>query len=155
MSFRPSVALAVIVDVEVTDAWVGLTIDLDVSKLDVDILQVHDIISDSEPITASTPVDQIYSNLTMVVPSIGFDTLAIFQKSTYFLGVKSSAAQPFEEDPPDINLTIACYFYDAAKKALAPATQSKIKVSSAVRDQSPSLAVAALLFSMTLMFAWA
>lgn len=124
-------------------------------KLDVDILQVHDVTSDCKPITPSTPADQIYSNLTMVVPSIGFDTLAVFQETGDFLGFKLSAAQPFEADPPNINLTTACFFYDAAKKALAPATQSKTKVSSAVRDQHPSFAVAALLFTMTLMFAWA
>ena len=91
----------------------------------------------------------------MVVPSIGFDIAEVFNEAVTFLGADISAGQPFEQDPANRNLTTACFFYDAAKKALAPATESKTKVSSAVRFQNPTFATAALLVAMTLMFALA
>ncbi len=80
------------------------------------------------PANSSTPSDQIYQNLTLIAPSIGFDTIEIFNESVYFLGLKKSGGQHYEQSK-DFDLSTDCLFYDAAKKSLGPATAIKSKVS--------------------------
>ena len=145
LSFRPSVAFALAIDVLVADASVALTVDLDIPKLDVDITQVHNVTSDCKPVSvdSSVPSDQIYQNLTLVAPSIGFEAMEIFNESASFFGLKLSGKQTFDQSK-NFNLSTDCLFYDAAKKSLAPPTAVKAKLSrsQAVLDRRPSFAVA-------------
>ena len=147
LSFRPSVTFALAVDALIADASVSLTVDLDVPKLDVNIAQVHNVTYDCRPVPAnsSVPSDQIYQNLTLVAPSIGFEVMEIFNESAGFFGVKWSGEQQFEQGR-NFNLTTDCLFYDAAKKSLGPATAVQAKLppppQSLAVDRCPSFAVA-------------
>ena len=145
LSFRPSVSFAVAVDLVVADASVSLTVDLDIPKLDVNITQVHNVTSDCNPVSSansSVPSDQIYQNLTLIAPSIGFRAMEIFNESAKFFGVTLSGQQAFDQSK-DFDLPTDCLFYDAAKKSLAPPTAVKAKLSqSRAVDRCPASAVA-------------
>ena len=144
LSFRPSVSFAVAIDVVVADAAVSRTVDLDIRNLDVNISQVHNVTSDCKPVSAnsSVPSDQIYQNLTLIAPSIGFKAMEIFNESASFFGVKLKGQQVFEQSG-DFNMSTDCLFYDAAKKSLAPPTAVKAKSSrSQAVERRPSSAVA-------------
>ena len=107
LSFRPSISLSA-------------SLGLDVPKLDVEIKQVHNVTSSCAPAPPSLHPDQVYENLTLVVPSLGFGVLEVLQEGATFPDVHLSAQQPFNQTF-ERNLTTACLFFDAAKKGLAPA----------------------------------
>lgn len=122
----------VVVDAEVAGASIQVTVDLDVPKLDVEIKQVHNVTSNCDPAPASTPSDQVFRNATVVVPSVGFDAIEIFNETAYFLGAKLSGAQHFEQGT-SIDLATACYYFDAAKKTMGPAAAAKPSLAAGFR----------------------
>lgn len=124
LSFRPSIVFVVAVDAVVAGASLQLTVDLDVPKLDVEIKQVHNVTSNCDPAPASTTPNQVFRNATLVVPSIGFDAIEIFNETAHFLGAELSGAQHFEQNK-SIDLPTACYYFDAAKKTMGPAAAAK------------------------------
>ena len=128
LSFRPSVVFVVAIDAFIADASVQLTVDLDVPKLDVEIKQVHNVTSNCDPAPTSTRTDQVFQNATLLVPSIGFDAIEIFNETASFLGAKLSGAQHFEQNK-SFDLTTACYYFDAAKKTMGPAAAATAKLS--------------------------
>lgn len=130
----------------VADASVQLTVDLDIPKLDVEVKQVHNVTSNCDPAPASTPTDQVFRNATLLVPSIGFDAIEIFNETASFLGAKLSAAQRFEQNA-SIDLSTACYYFDAAKKTMGPAASAKLSRSLAAGFRVP-LAMALLPMTM-------
>ena len=73
----------------------------------------------------------------MLVPSIGFESMEIFNETLEFLGAKISGEQPFEQDPPSVNLSTACYICDAAKKSMGPVSVVKMSISRAVGSSVP------------------
>ena len=104
--------------------------------------------SSCDAASASVPKDQIYGNLTNVVPSIGFDASVIFSAQEVF---EKQSSRPFTEDIYAKNLSTACFAYDPAKKTLGPAAQAKpsdSKIGAAVSDyrslRGLSLAIAAM-----------
>ena len=137
LSFRPSITFVVAVDAVVAGTSVQLTVDLDVPKLDVNIKQVHNVTSNCDPAPASTPADQVFRNATLLVPSIGFDAIEVFNETAYFLGAQLSGAQHFEQTK-SINLTTACYYFDAAGKTMHPAAAAKLSLSLAAGVRVPS-----------------
>ncbi|MCJ1481775.1 hypothetical protein MMC06_001934, partial [Schaereria dolodes] len=132
LSFRPSVVFVVAIDAVVAGASVQLTVDLDIPKLDVGIKQVHNVTSNCDPAPASTPTDQVFRNATILVPSIGFDAIEIFNETAFFLGAHLSGAQHFEQNK-SFNLATACYFFDAAKKTMGPAAAAKLSLAAGFR----------------------
>ena len=87
--------------------------------------------------------DQIYKNLTNVVPSIGFDASVIFSAQEVF---EQQSSRPFTEDFYAKNLSTACLAYDPAKKTLGPVAQvkpsgSKIGAAFSIRSSSRGLAL--------------
>lgn len=62
------------------------------------------------------------------MPSIGFDAIEIFNETGSFLGAELSGAQHLEQNK-SINLTTACYYFDAAKKTMGPAAAAKLPLS--------------------------
>ena len=97
---------------------------LDIPKLDAKIMQVNNVNVSCDPAPASLPSDQVYHNLTLVVPSVGVDALEVFQEALNLVLVKPSDTQPFYEAYTE-NLPTACYAFSRAKKTLVAAAQSK------------------------------
>ena len=70
------------------------------------------------------------------MPSIGFDAIESFNETAYFLGAELSGAQHFEQSK-SINLTTACYYFDATKKKMVPASAAKLPLSLAAGFHVP------------------
>ena len=121
LSFRPRFDFTVSTIADVAD--VDATAYLDVPKLDVEVSQVHDVTSSCDPASSNLPANQVYQNLTKVVPSIGFDAAVILWASEDFIGKQSSP--PFLLDWTAKNLSTSCLSYNAAAQTLGPATQVK------------------------------
>ena len=120
LSFRPSLTLEAELDIVVADASIELTVGLDVPKLDVEIKQVHNVTSSCDPAPPSLAANQIWPNLTSVVPKIGFDIFEVFSENASFFGVKLSAQQPFNQSSPEILLPTECSYFDQAKDTMGP-----------------------------------
>lgn len=120
LSFRPSITFVISVDLAGAGGNLSLDVGLDVPKLDVGIRQVHNVSSSCDPAPASLPPDQIYQNLTLVSPSLGFGLFEILEEGFTLYGIKASAEQPFYQNFTH-DLPTTCLFYDAAKQTLAPA----------------------------------
>ena len=120
LSFRPKFDFAI----SAADVLNGdMTAYFDVPKLDVEISQVHNVTASCDAASAaSVPADQIYANLTNVVPSIGFDASVIFSAQEV---VEHQSSRPFTDEFYTKNLSTACLAYDPAKKTLGPADQAK------------------------------
>lgn len=146
LSFRPSVVFVVAVNEVIADASVQLTVALDVPKFDVEMKQVHNVTSNCDPALASTPTDHVLKDATLLMPSIGFDATETFGESASFLGANLAGVQNFEQNK-SINLPTACYYFDAAKKTMGPATAVKLSRSLAAGFRVP-LAVALLTTTM-------
>ena len=146
LSFRPSVTFVVAVDAIVAGASVQLTVDLDIPKLDVAIQQVHNVTSNCDPAPASTPTDHVFRNATLVLPSIGFDAIEIFNETAYFFGVDLSGTQHFEQKK-SFNLPTSCYYFDPAKKTMGLAAEAKLSLSLAAGFRGP-FAMALLTLTM-------
>ena len=112
-------------DAIATSGTIGLTVSLDVPKLDVEVQQIHNVISNCAPAQASTPSNQVYQNLTQIVPSIGFDAFEVFTEKASVLGASvGSDNQDFQQNSTK-NLSTTCYFFDTAKETLGPAPPEK------------------------------
>ena len=151
LSLRPSVAFLVLADVTVASGAVQLTVDLDVPKLDVDIKQVHNVTSKCDPAPASTPSDQVFGNATLLVPSIGFDAIESLNEKVGVFGDQASKTQSLEQGK-SINITTACYFFDAAKKTMGPAAEAKVSPSLAAGSRVPVAAMALSMMVPLLLF---
>ena len=120
LSFRPQF----IFDVDlISDDTASFNIEtyFDVPKLDVQVTQVQNANSTCDPAPSSLAADQIFKNLTNVIPSIGFDASVTFTEEA--LG--DTDAQPFGRSWTALNLSTACLAFDAAAKTLGPAAQAK------------------------------
>ena len=95
---------------------------LDVPKLDVQVSQVHDVTSSCDPASSSLPADQVFKNLTNVVPSIGFDVSVMFAATEF---TEEQTSPPYLESWTAKNLSTACLNYDVAAKTLGPAAHAK------------------------------
>ena len=138
LSFRPSVSFVVFVGAFDSGGSIGLTVSLDVPKLDVEVQQVHNVTSDCAPARASTPSHQVYQNLTQVVPSIGFDAFEIFTEKAKLIGFSLGSANQSLEQNLTKNLSTACYFFDTAKETLGPVpAKNLIRISSATNMYIP------------------
>ena len=125
LSFRPSVTFFASVEAIDTGGTIGLTVTLDVPKLDVEVQQIHNVTSNCAPAQASTPSNQVYQNLTQVVPSIGFDAFEIITEKASVLGASvGSDNQDFQQNTTE-NLSTTCYFFDAAKETLGSVPLNK------------------------------
>lgn len=134
-SFRPSVNFVASIGGLPVSLQVAVT--LDIPKLDATIMQVHNVTVSCDPAPASLPADQVYQNLTLVVPSIGVDALEVFQEALNLILVKPSDTQPFSQNY-STSLPTACYAFSRAEKTLIAAAQSKPSdTSSATSTQVP------------------
>ena len=124
-----------------TGGTIGLTVTLDVPKLDVEVQQIHNVTFNCDPAQSSTPSNQVYQNLTQLVPSIGFDALEVFSENASVLGDSlASENQNFQQNYSS-NLSTTCYFFDTAKETLGPAPPEKpATVSSATSATSATSA---------------
>lgn len=121
LSFQPSITFVLSnIGGKHLGGSVTLGVDLEVPKLDVGIKQVHNVSSSCNPALASLPPDQIYQNLTLVSPKLGFGLSENLEGEFNLPGIKASAgkrlSQTFTND-----LGTTCLFYDADKQTLAPA----------------------------------
>ena len=110
---------------------------LDVPKLDVQIVQVHNVNVSCDPAPASLPADQVYTNLTNIIPSIGFDALEVFQATA----PDFTAGLPFYQNVQH-NFSTTCLAFNAAQQTLAPATEikpSQIGFSTGKTGAAPSM----------------
>ena len=135
LSFRPKFDFAI----SATAAVDGdMSAYFDVPKLDVQISQVHNVTSSCDPASSSTPSNQVYSNLTNVVPSIGFDASVIFSADEV---IEHQSSRPFSEEIYAKNLSTACLAFDEAQKTLGPADKVKpsdvSKTGGAIRVNGP------------------
>ena len=124
------ISLRPIFDFVVSLGAIGLDVDfeatvtLDVPKLDLSIEQVHNVNSTCDPAPSSLSQDQIYPNLTMIVPSIGLDAFEVFTEDAKAGPYGSKADQRFSQNYSK-NITTACFFYDQAQKTLGPVPATK------------------------------
>ena len=134
-SFRPTVTFVAAIGGLPVAVQVAVT--LDVPKLDAIITQVHNVNVSCDPAPASLPTDQVYHNLTLVVPTIGVDTLEVFQEEANLILVKPSDTQPFYQGFSK-NLPTACYAFSTSEKTLIAASRSKLSdTSSATSTHRP------------------
>lgn len=150
ISLRPSFSLEAELDIVVADAAIELTVGLDVPKLDVEIKQVHNVSSTCDPASASLSPDQIYPNLTTVVPSIGFDVFEVFNESASFFGIQLDGQQPFNQSPPELALPTECSFFDQVKHTMGPVPAIKTKQIGAAVRTPVSLGVALMACGMAM-----
>ena len=120
----------------VASGGIGLTLGLDVPKLNARFSQVHNVTSNCEPAVAAggavpdnsgnksiavVPEDQIYENLTLVTPTIGLTTFETLHENISILGIEvGHGQQTWNQTPFELQLPTACFFFDVAKKTLSP-----------------------------------
>ena len=138
LSFRPSVTFVVAIGGLPVSVQVGVT--LDIPSLDAIVSQVHNVDVSCDPAPASLSTDQVYQNLTLIVPSIGVDALEVFQEALNLVLVKPADTQPFSQ-AYSTNLPTACYAFSRAEKTLVAAAQSKPEDTSSARKAHVPLAV--------------
>lgn len=117
---------------------VGVT--LDIPTLDATVMQVHNVNVSCDPAPPSLPVEQVYQNLTLILPSIGVDALEVFQEALNLILVKPSDTQPFYEGY-STKLPTACYAFSSAEKTLIAAAQSKPEDTSSAASTHVPLSV--------------
>ena len=153
LSFRPQFIFEV--DVFSDDAAsIDVATYFDVPKLDVQVTQVHNVNSTCDPAPSSLAADQIFKNLTNVIPSIGFDASVTFTEE--FVGKTDD--QPFGKSYTALNLSTACLAYNAAAKTLGPPAQAKpsqtqINASGGTKVKAYTSAAGMLLVMVTAAFA--
>ena len=84
------------------------------------------------------------------MPSIGFDVIESLNEEAGVFDDKVSWTQSLEQSK-SINITTACYFFDAAKKTMGPAAEAKVSPSLAAGSRVP-LAVALLMMVPLVLF---
>ncbi|KAL9134470.1 MAG: hypothetical protein Q9175_004352 [Cornicularia normoerica] len=137
-SFRPSVAFVASIGALPVTLQVGVT--LDIPTLDATVMQVHNVNVSCDPAPPSLPVEQVYQNLTLILPSIGVDALEVFQEALNLILVKPSDTQPFYEGY-STKLPTACYAFSRAEKTLIAAAQSKPEDTSSAASTHVPLSV--------------
>ena len=120
LSFRPQFIFEIDIFADEA-ASVDVATYFDVPKLNVQVTQVHNVNSTCDPAPPSLPADQIFKNLTNVIPSIGFDASVTFTEE--FIG--KTDEQPFGESWTAQNLSTACLAFNSAAETLGPAAQAK------------------------------
>ena len=151
LSFRPQFLFSVDVLSDVA-ASVDVNTYFDVPKLDVEVTQVHNANSTCDPGPSSLAADQIFTNLTNVIPSIGFDASVTFTEE--ILGGKDD--QPFNKSWTALNLSTACLAFNPAAKTLGPAAQAKpsqVNASSGTNVEAYTSAATLLLAMVSVIFA--
>lgn len=123
LSFRPTVVFVASVGGLPVSLQVAVT--LDIPKLDATIMQVHNVNVSCDPAPAALPSDQVYPNLTLVIPSIGVDALEVFEESLNLVLLKPGDTQPYSVEGLATGLPTACYAFSRAEKTLIAAAQSK------------------------------
>ena len=108
----------------VLEAQIQLDVSLDVPKLDASIREVHHVNSTCDPAPPTSPSDQVYDNLLLLTPSIGFNAFEVFTESASIGSLSKNAHQSFSQDY-DKNLTTACFLLDSAHKTLGPVAATK------------------------------
>lgn len=151
LSFRPQFSFEVDVFTDKT-ASIDVATYFDVPKLDVQVTQVQNANSTCDPAPSSLAADQIFKNLTNVIPSIGFDAFVTFTEEA--LG--DTADQPFGKSWTAVNLSTACLAFDAAAKTLGPAAQAKpsqVNASGGTQIKAYTSVAGFLLAMVTVVFA--
>ena len=121
-SFRPSVIfVASIGGLPVT---VQVAVTLDIPRLDAAITQVHNVNVSCDPAPPSLPADQVYQNLTLVIPSVGVDALEVFQEALNLILLSPGDTQPYYQNYSR-TLPTACYAFSSAQRTLVAAAQSR------------------------------
>ena len=116
---KPLVDLSILADVVIANGGVGLTLGVDVPKLGAHIQQVHSVTSDCKPANATTPSDQIYTNLTQVTPELGVSFFEVLHENFSAIGIPiSGEAISFEQTAYNKTLDSSCYHFNSAKKSL-------------------------------------
>ena len=151
LSFRPQFLFAVDV---FSDAAASIDVNtyFDVPKLDVQVTQVHNANSTCDPAPSSLAADQIFKNLTNVIPSIGFDASVTFTEEV--IGGKDD--QPFGNSWTALNLSTSCLAFNPAAKTLGPAAQAKptqVNASGGTNIEAYTSAAILLLAMVTVVFA--
>ena len=118
LSFRPQFIFEIDIFADEA-ASVDLATFFDVPKLDVQVTQVHNVNSTCDPAPSSLAADQVFKNLTNVIPSIGFDASVTFTEE--FIG--KTDEQPFGESWTAAELSTACLAFNPAAKTLGPAAR--------------------------------
>ena len=139
LALRPSVSFVASVGALDVGGSVALTVGLDIPKLDVDIRQVHNVTSTCDAASQAQLSDNtnsnIYDNLTLIAPSLGFDVFEVFNESFSLPGVDLHGQQPFMQNF-SAGLPTACLAFDAARKTLVPAAEAKgVSKSAAVGER--------------------
>ena len=151
LSFRPQFLFEVDVFSEKT-ASVDVNTYVDVPKLDVQVTQVHNVNATCDPAPSSLAEDQIFKNLTNVIPSIGFDAFATFTEEA----IGDSDSQPFGKSWTALNLSTSCLAFNPAAKTLGPAAQAKpsqVNASSGTNIDAYISTATILLAMVTVVFA--
>ena len=152
LSFRPKFDFAI----TATGALEGdMSAYFDVPKLDVQVSQVQNVTASCDAASSSsssTSEDQIFKNLTNVIPSIGFDASVIFSAREVF---EHQSSRPFTEDFYSKDLSTACLAYDPAKNTLGPAAQAKpsdVNIGAALSIRGSSWGLSLVIVVMVLLF---
>lgn len=141
LSFRPSVTFVVAIGGLPVSVQVAVT--LDIPALDAVVSQVHNVNVSCDAAPASLPTDQVYENLTMIVPSIGVDALEVFQAALNLVLVKPADTEPFSQSF-STPLPTACYAFSRAQRTLVAAAQSKPSDTSSATSVHVPLSVVAM-----------
>ena len=141
IALRPSIIFVASVGALDVGSSVALTVGLDIPKLDVDIRQVHNVTSTCDAVSQAQLSDStnnnIYDNLTLIAPSLGFDVFEVFNGSFSLPGVDLHGQRPFMQNS-SAGLPTACLAFDAARKTLVPVPVAEAKgvsKSAAVRER--------------------
>lgn len=141
LSFRPSVTFVVAIGGLPVSVQVAVT--LDIPTLDAVVSQVHNVNVSCDAAPASLPTDQVYENLTLIVPSIGVDALEVFQAALNLVLVKPADTEPFSQSF-STPLPTACYAFSRAQRTLVAAAQSKPSDTSSATSVHVPLSVVAM-----------
>lgn len=145
LSFRPKFDFLIDV-LDFKELGGELSTYFDVPKLDLQVMQVHNVSSSCDPAPLTLSADQVFKNLTNVIPSIGFDVSAIFSAEEI---VAKQSSPDFEASWTAKNFSTACLAFNAAAQTLGPASQAKPSelTGSATNAQAP---VAGTLLAMVM-----
>jgi hypothetical protein len=141
LSFRPIFK----VEGDILDVVQGFTAEVyvDVPKLDIAVSQVENVTRDCKPANAGTPSNQIFHNLTYVVPTVSFDVG--FNSSIFTADLLAGSI------PVGTNYTLPTSCLDFLPKTHALGTVPGS--SDGVRMQSPLAAIwAMIILSMLCLF---
>ncbi|KAL6720843.1 hypothetical protein ACLMJK_002768 [Lecanora helva] len=142
LSLRAIITFEAVASVIGTGGALTATVGLDAPKFDIKIDQVHNVTFTCDPASEHTPQDEIYNNLTSVVPSFGFHLFEVSNETGRVLFYPKSEGQSFSQDPYNRNIITTCLYYDKAKETFAAVSSVKApNPSSAGRARAPSFGI--------------